>query len=141
MLKAAVIDANTTSRNLLTTVLVNGGYEVIAHSNLSSAGVASIIKLRPQIVCIDIGQPDEEGMSWLDALRNGLPKTLLFMVSGKIDSNTVQGALQRGVHGFIVKPFNAATVLMTIRNAVIQLARQHRAKTAESGAHTTPEGK
>lgn len=138
MLKVAVIDANTISRNLLTTVLVNGGYEVIGDSNLNSAGIASIIKLRPQIVCIDIGQPDEEGMSWLDTLRNGLPKTLLFMVSGKIDSNTVQSALQRGVHGFIVKPFNAATVLTTIRNAVIKLARQHR---VQAGADTTPEQK
>jgi len=39
----------------------------------------------------------------------------------------VQTAAQRGVRGFIVKPFNAVTVLTTIRNAIIKIAKQHQA--------------
>lgn len=126
MLKAVVIDGNAISRNLLTTVLENGGYEVIGGAPATSAGLASMIKLRPQIVCVDIGQADEEGLQKLDSLRSSLPKALLFLVSGNIDSTTLQAALARGVHGFIVKPFNAVTVLASIRNAVIKLAKQHR---------------
>jgi DNA-binding NtrC family response regulator len=92
-------------------------------------------KLQPQMVCIDIGQADEEGMAKLDTLRAALPKTLVFMVSGKIDPATIQSAIQRGVHGFIVKPFNAVTVQKTIRNAVFKLAKQHQqARTDDSTA-------
>lgn len=126
MLKAVVLDGNAVSRNLLTSVLESGGYQVIGGTNATSAGIASVIKLRPQIVCIDIGQADEEGMQKLDMLRKELPKAMLFLVSGNIDSTTVQAALTRGVHGFIVKPFNAVTVLASIRNAVIKLAKQHK---------------
>lgn len=126
MLKAVVLDGNAVSRNLLTSVLESGGYQVIGGTNATSAGIASVIKLRPQIVCIDIGQADEEGMQKLDMLRKELPKAMLFLVSGNIDSITVQAALARGVHGFIVKPFNAVTVLASIRNAVIKLAKQHK---------------
>lgn len=129
MLKVVVIDGNAISRDLLKTVLLNGGYHVIGDANASSAGLASMIKLRPQMVCIDIGQGDEDGMARLDTLRNALPKTLVLLVSGKLDPVTVQNAIQRGVHGFIVKPFNAKTVMTTIRNTVIKLAKQHRSAT------------
>jgi len=36
------------------------------------------------------------------------------------------------VHGFIVKPFNEATVLNTIRKAVLTLVKKHQAR-ASSG--------
>lgn len=126
MLKVVVIDGNTMSRNLLTSVLVNGGHEVVGDANTTSAGLASMIKLKPQLVCIDIGQADEEGLAKLDTIRNGLPKALIFLVSGKFDAATVQIALERGVHGFIVKPFNTVTVLANIRNTIIKVAKQHR---------------
>lgn len=125
MLKVAVVDNNTVSRNLLTSVLVNGGHNVVGGSNASSAGLASMIKLKPQLVCIDIGEADAAGLAMLDTLRSGLPKSLIFLVSGKIDSDTVQRAIERGVHGFIVKPFNTVTVLAHIRNTIIKVARQH----------------
>jgi DNA-binding NarL/FixJ family response regulator len=131
MLKVAVIDGNAISRDLLKSVLTNGGHEIVADSSPSPAGIAAMIKLRPQVVCIDIGEANEEGWSKVDTLRHELPKALLFLVSGKFEPATLQVALQRGVHGFIVKPFNTGTVLTTIRNAVIKLARQHRKATAE----------
>lgn len=131
MLKVVIIDGNAISRNLLTSVLTTGGYEVIGDSNTSSAGLTSMYKLQPQIVCVDTGDAANNGMDMLETLRGMFPKSLIFMVAAKMDSDRVQGALQRGVHGFIVKPFNAVTVLMTIRNAVIKLARQQTAKPAE----------
>lgn len=128
MLKVVIIDGNAISRNLLGTILTNGGHEVVGDSNTSSAGIAKVLKLRPQIVCIDIGHVEDGGLELLGTIREVLPKALIFMVSGKMSSAVVEGALQRGVHGFIVKPFNALTVLTTIRNAVIKLARQQQAK-------------
>ncbi len=128
MLKVVIIDANAISRNLLGTILTNGGHEVVGDSNTSSAGLARVIKLRPQVVCIDIGHAEDGGMTLLDTIRSELPKALVFMVSGKMSSEIVQGALQRGVHGFIVKPFNALTVLTTIRNAVLKIARKQQGK-------------
>lgn len=127
MLKVVVIDANAISRNLLTSVLVSGGHDVVGDATASPAGIASMIKLKPQLVCIDIGQADNAGLEKLDAIRNGLPKSLVFLVSGKLDPASIQLALERGVHGFIVKPFNAATVLMSIRNTIVKVAKQHRA--------------
>jgi two-component system, chemotaxis family, chemotaxis protein CheY len=128
MLRIVIIDGQAISRNLLSTILVNGGHDVVGDSNTSSAGLARLIKLRPQIVCIDIGHAEDGGMAMVDTIRSELPKALVFMVSGKMSPDMVQDALQRGVHGFIVKPFNALTVLTTIRNAVLKVARRQQAK-------------
>lgn len=134
MLKVVVVDNNAISRDLLSTILINGGHEVIGGSNNSPAGLAKVIKWHPQVVCIDVGgREDSDGMDMLDTLRASLPKSLLFLVSGKISEETVQNALQHGVHGFIVKPFNAVTVIATIRNTIIKLARQHRTS-SENGS-------
>lgn len=131
MLKIVIIDGNAISRNLLGSVLTTGGYEVIGDTNTSSAGIASMARLQPQIICIDTGDAENSGMDMLASLHGMFPKSLLFLVAAKMDADRVQGALQRGVHGFIIKPFNATTVLMTIRNAVIKLAKQQTAKPAE----------
>ncbi|GIZ53035.1 ANTAR domain-containing response regulator [Noviherbaspirillum aridicola] len=132
MLKVAVIDANAISRSLLTSVLDGGGFEVVGGSNTSSSGMAGLVRLQPQLVCIDIGTHDEEGFARLAWLREQLPKSLLFLVSGTLDAPTVQKAAGLGVHGFIVKPFNGSAVIASIRNAVIKLARQHRATPSNS---------
>lgn len=126
MLKVVVIDNSAISRNLLSTILVNGGHDVVGDANTSSAGIARMIKLNPQLVCIDIGST-EDGIALLDTLRDALPKALLFLVSGTFNPDTVQAAIGHGVHGFIVKPFNALTVLTTIRNTIIKIARKHKA--------------
>jgi DNA-binding NarL/FixJ family response regulator len=131
MLKVVIIDGNAISRGLLGSVLTNGGYEVVGDSNTSSAGIANMAKLQPQIVCVDTGDAENNGMDMLESLRNTFPKALLFMVAAKMDSDRVRSALERGVHGFIVKPFNAVTVLLTIRNAVIKLAKQQRVQSTE----------
>lgn len=134
MIKAAVIDGNAISRNLLSTLLANGGFVMAGDANASSASLAAIIKLSPQIVCIDIGAADEEGWLRLETIRSGLPKALVFMVSGQFEPTTIQMAAQRGVHGFIVKPFKEATVLATMRKAIVKIAREHQARSAASGA-------
>ncbi|TCS32747.1 two-component system chemotaxis response regulator CheY [Paucimonas lemoignei] len=134
MIKAAVIDGNAISRNLLSTLLSNGGFDVVGDGNASSASLAAITRLHPQLVCIDIGTVDEAGWERLDAIRNGLPKALVFMVSGQFEPATVQMAAQRGVHGFIVKPFKEATVLATIRKAVMKVAREHQARSTAPDA-------
>lgn len=126
MLKVVVIDATAISRNLLTSVLVNGGLNVIGDSNISPAGLANMIKLQPQLVCIDLGGADSEAFGRLATIQEGLPKAVIFLVSGSFDASTIQTALERGVHGFIVKPFNAVNVLGSIRKAILNLAKQHR---------------
>jgi two-component system chemotaxis response regulator CheY len=126
MLKAVIVDSNAISRGLLNTVLMEGGYEVVGQAHTGQAALVLANKFRPQIMCIAREQV-EDGSEAVEQLRAALPKTLVFMVSGTLDAPTIQAALARGVHGFIVKPFKADTVLNTIRNTVIAVVRKQQA--------------
>jgi two-component system chemotaxis response regulator CheY len=127
MLRVVVIDSSAISRNLLISVLTNGGHQVVGDSNASPAGLASMIKLQPQLVCIDLGSGGQWQMDLLETIRAALPKALVFIVSGAMDPVFVQRAIECGTHGFIVKPFNAVSVLGTICNAIIKVAKRHQA--------------
>ena len=124
MLKAVIVDANAISRGLLNTVLTDGSYEVVGQTHTSAQGYALALKHQPHFICIAREQV-EDGSKVIEELRANLPKTLIFMVSGTIDAPTLQAALVRGVHGFIVKPFKADTVLKTVRNTIIAVVRKH----------------
>lgn len=126
MLKAIIIDASAVSRGLLNTVLTDGGYEVAGQGHTSALAYTLALKHRPHFVCIAREQI-EDGSDVVEQLRTNLPKTLVFMVSGTLDAPAIQGALARGVHGFIVKPFKADTVLRTIRNTIISIVKKHQA--------------
>jgi two-component system chemotaxis response regulator CheY len=123
MLKAVLVDSNAISRGLLNTVLQEGGYEVAGQTHTGQGALVLAAKFRPQIMCIAREQV-EDGSDIVEQLRAALPKTIIFMVSGTLDAPTIQAAMARGVHGFIVKPFKADTVLKTIRNTVLALVRR-----------------
>ena len=126
MLKAVIIDSNAISRGLLNTVLTEGGYSVEGQTHTSAQGYALLQKYHPHIVCIALEQV-EDGQQVVEQIREHMPKTLIFMVSGAIDAATLQAALARGVHGFIVKPFKADAVLKTIKNTVLAMIKKQQA--------------
>jgi two-component system chemotaxis response regulator CheY len=123
MLKVVIIDGSAIARGLLNTVLTDGGHEVVGDANTSPASLARMIKLQPNVVCVDIGQEDDR-LAILDTLKQGLPRAIIFLVSGKIEPALVEQAVQRGVQGFIVKPFNSITVLKTIRATILKFVRK-----------------
>lgn len=135
MLRVVILDGNAVARNLLGSVLVTGGHDVVGDSNTSLANLARMVKLRPQIVCVDIGELSADGLALLDAIRAALPKALVFLVSSTIDADTIQAAQQKGVQGFIVKPFNSVAVLATIRNTILKIAKQQKTK-ADDGSES-----
>ena len=126
MLKAVIVDGNAVSRSMLGTVLADGSYEVVGATHTSALGYGLAIKHRPHVLCIAREQV-EDGNNVVEQLRAELPKTLIFLVSGTLDAQAVQSAVARGVHGFIVKPFKADTVLRTIRNTVIAFVKKQQA--------------
>ncbi|MDC8759473.1 response regulator [Janthinobacterium fluminis] len=133
MLKAVLIDSSAISRGLLNTVLTDGGYDVCGQTHTSALGLALLVKHHPHFVCI-ARELVEDGSKVVEAIRAQWPKTLIFMVSAGIDAASLQAAHASGVSGFIVKPFNADTVLKTIRNTVIAMVRKQQQASAAAGS-------
>jgi two-component system chemotaxis response regulator CheY len=134
MLKAVIIDSSAVARGLLNTVLMDGGYEVVGQAHTCAAGNAVLIKHNPQIICVS-RDAMEADMPAMEAMRKDWPKAMIFMVSSEFDEATIRKGHAMGINGYIVKPFNAGTVLKTIRNTVITtVKRQQKAQEGTAGA-------
>ena len=116
-----IVDDNGTMRELLRGILrsvEHSDYEVIGSATDCETAMEQALKLRPDIVCLDILMPKGNGLDVLAQIRKELPQTVVLMVTGSSDSATVKAALDAGASGYIIKPFNSATVLSMIDQAV-----------------------
>jgi two-component system chemotaxis response regulator CheY len=125
-LRTVIVDPNAVARGLLATVLADGGYEVVGTTHSGPQGLALAIRHAPHFICLADEQAGDHG-ELIGQLREQAPKTLVFMVSATLDADSVQAALARGAHGFIVKPFKADAVLKAIRNTVLAVVRRQQA--------------
>lgn len=113
-----IIDDNDVSRSMMRHVLNSHKYSVAGEAASAQVGLELFEKLEPAIVCLDIGLPDRSGLEVLKRMKELVPATEILMVTGNNDRNSVMEAVQNGAAGYIVKPFNAATLLRTVEQAV-----------------------
>lgn len=111
-------------RMLLRTILNDGGYKVVGEASAGEAGLELLLKLKPHIVFLDVMMPDSNGIDVLAQIVAKAPQTIVLMVTGKRDAETVQNSIQGGAKGFIIKPFNSGTVLDAVKGAVARAAAE-----------------
>lgn len=117
-----IIDDDAMTRSLLKLLVHGGRFEVIGSSGSAVGGLANVLQLKPDIVCLDIQMPDGDGLDVLDSLTLQLPDTAVLMVTASDDAPTVLAARARGARGFVAKPFDRGTVLASLGSAADLLA-------------------
>ncbi|MFA7268398.1 MAG: response regulator [Sterolibacterium sp.] len=135
-----IVDDNATMRTLLRGILRSdeaANYEVVGEANDCETALEQALKLRPDIVCLDIIMPKGNGLDVLKKIRTELPRTVVLMVSSSHDSATVKTAVNGGASGFIVKPFNSSTVLNVVAQAV-EKSRAMKAAAVKSDSAAPP---
>jgi len=124
MFNALIIDDNQMIRMVLRTILNAAGYRVVGESGNGEVGLELLIKLEPHIVFLDIMMPDSDGLEVLSQILERAPQTIVLMVTGKHDAETVQNAIRGGAKGFIIKPFNSGAVLDAVEWALARAAAE-----------------
>lgn len=113
-----IVDDEVQLRRLLRISLEANGYSVF-EAPTGQLGLAEIASRRPDVVVLDLGLPDMEGMDVLARLREwtDVPVVVLSVRDGEQDK--VQ-ALQTGADDYITKPFSTGELL-----ARLVVARRH----------------
>ncbi len=105
---------------LLTTKKVLGKgskYHVKTFSSAESA-LSEMVNRTPQLVLLDIGLPGMGGIEALEKIKSISPETLVIMITGYEDLNTVVTAIRAGAYDYIVKPLQIDALRVTIENAL-----------------------
>lgn len=115
---ALVVDDETQIRRLLRVTLEGNGYRVLEAST-GSDGLLEAAQRRPDVVILDLGLPDMDGVSVLKRLREWSQAPVLVLSVRDHEDDKV-AALDHGASDYVTKPFNTAELLARLR-----VARRH----------------
>ncbi len=118
LLRVLLVDDNDMTRTLLRGMLVSEEYQLAGEASNGEHGLELALHLKPDVVCLDIQMPKGDGLDILQRIKEALPQTVVIMVTGSAERETVQAAVAGGADGYVVKPFNSARVLDTIAAAL-----------------------
>lgn len=111
-----VIDDEPQIRRLLRVTLEANGRRVLEAAN-GSDGLAQAAQRRPDIILLDLGLPDLDGIKVLQRLREW-SKTPVIILTVRDQEDDKINALDAGADDYITKPFAAGELLARIRAAL-----------------------
>lgn len=114
--RVLVVEDDKSIRNFFRTVLEANNYDVIMAGTGTEA--YSLITSRcPDVVILDLGLPDMDGMKILKSVRewSGMP---VIVVSARTHERDKVEALDMGADDYITKPFGTSELLARIRTAI-----------------------
>ncbi|WP_338771020.1 response regulator [Massilia sp. METH4] len=111
-----VVDDNVDSAEIVSALLQFAGHEVhMAHDG--AGAIEAALRLKPDVVFLDIGLPDMSGVDVAATLRGypELAKTVLIALTGYGQDKDRMGAMAAGFNHHLTKPVNMETLNDTVR--------------------------
>lgn len=119
-----VIEDEKQIRRFLRSILESEGYQVHEAEN-GKQGLSMAAHRKPDVVILDLGLPDMDGVEVVRALRewSSLP---LIVLSARSDEKAKIASLDAGADDYLTKPFGAGELLARIRVSLRRAAINHR---------------
>ncbi|MEO6872999.1 MAG: response regulator [Chthoniobacterales bacterium] len=110
---AIIIDDEKQIRRLLRLALEGATYQVY-EAETGAAGLLEIVQRRPDVVLLDLGLPDMEGVKVLRRLREW-SRVPVLILSVRDDAEEKVAALDAGADDYVTKQFSTAELLARLR--------------------------
>ena len=111
-----IVEDEAALRRFLVPTLTSQGYQVITAAT-GAEGLAMARSHNPDLVLLDLGLPDLDGMSVLRELRTWCRKPVVILSARAQERDKVR-ALDEGADDYLAKPFGAAELLARLRVAL-----------------------
>lgn len=150
MLKLLLVDDHTVFREGIGALLdLEDDIQVVGGASGGEEALRLAADLQPDVVLLDIGMPDMDGIEICKRLKGSLPNAAVLMLSASDNEETVTAALTAGASGYVVKTINHQRLVEGIRaigrgemllsptvaaRVVQQLARTRQEKEREADA-------
>lgn len=115
--KILTVDDDPDILTLLGMRLKAAGYQVIAASNAEEA-LSQIAISRPNLVITDLRMPGMDGLALFDTIHKSDPALPVIMITAHGSIPDAVAATQRGVFGFLTKPFDSKSLLQQVETAL-----------------------
>jgi len=108
-----VIEDEAQIRRFLRTTLAAEGYRVI-EAETGKQGLAEAATRKPDLIILDLGLPDMDGVEVMKALRAWSSVPVIILSARSQESDKIS-ALDAGADDYLVKPFGVGELLARIR--------------------------
>jgi two-component system KDP operon response regulator KdpE len=112
---ALIIDDEVQIRRLLRVVLEGENYQVL-EAETGQQGLMEIAARKPDVILLDLGLPDLEGLEVLKRLREWSEAPVI-VLTVRDDVQEKVGALDSGADDYVTKPFSTPELLARLRAA------------------------
>ncbi len=110
---------------VLKRLLERAGYHRVSFTSQGSQVKILCVEIDPDLVIVDLRMPDHDGFAVVEEVRELTGGAVpILVVSGEDRSSVMHQALACGARDFLSKPFEAAEVLLRIRN-LLELRALH----------------
>lgn len=89
-------------------------------ANTAAAGTALIRRIKPDLVLLDLGLPDADGIDVLRELRGEFPEMQVIILTAHDTRENVIETIKLGAFHFILKPYSSEELLSLIGRALEQ---------------------
>lgn len=113
---ALVIDDEPQIRRLLRVTLEANGYRVVDAVN-GNEGLIQAAQRRPDVILLDLGLPDLDGLTVLKRLREWSQVPVIILSVRDREDDKI-GALDAGADDYVTKPFGSGELLARLRAAL-----------------------
>ena len=119
--RVLIIDDERAIRRFLRTVLEAHGYQIM-EAGRGEEGLVAVAEQRPDLVVLDLGLPDIDGIEVTRRLRewSEIPIIILSVREGEADKIA---ALDAGADDYLTKPFGAGELMARLRATLRRIAR------------------
>lgn len=115
MKKILIVDDAVFMRNTLRMMLERNDFEVVGQAEDGIQAVDEYIRLRPDIVTMDITMPKMSGIEALIKIKEADPSAKVVMITAMGNEMMVKEAIVSGAVNFIVKPFQEEKVVEVLK--------------------------
>jgi DNA-binding NarL/FixJ family response regulator len=106
-MRVLVADDHSLFRNGIISLLEAAGFDVVGQAGDGQAAVEAALRLRPDLVLLDITMPQLSGLEALRLIKAELPETQVVMLTVSDDDADLFEAIESGALGYLLKDLSA----------------------------------
>lgn len=115
--KILVVEDENNICSFAKAILEANGYQVLTAETCTN-GIMMFFSHRPDLVLLDLGLPDKDGLEFIRTIRKQQEATPVLVLSARTGEQDKVEALDLGANDYITKPFGTAELLARVRAAL-----------------------
>lgn len=115
--KVLIVDDEPHIRRLVQAALSRADYATL-EAGTDRDAMERVREDRPEVVLLDLGLPDRDGLELVPLIKQAQPETTLIIVSAREATEEKVAALDLGADDYLTKPFDTDELLARVRVAL-----------------------